>query len=504
MMEALLPLFVVIPLGFAFITAVAGRYIPQFHRIAIPLVFLFLAGLSAWMMANIRENILLYMVGGWEPVNGIPIGIHLSADGLSVLLLVIINTLAFFSAFYSYAYIEQYTSGQYFYALFCLMVAGMNGVAVTGDIFNLYVFLEIAAIASYALVAFGTKKEELEASFKYQVLGGLGSLFILFGIGVLYWATGTLNMADMHKLLGSAPASPGIVFAGVLLLAGFGIKSAMVPFHSWLPDAHSSAPSPISAMLSGVLIKAIGIYCLFRFFFNLFAVSVQFAYGITTLGVISMLVGGFLAINQWDTKRLLAYSSISQMGYVVMSTGIGMILLCRGGDMKIAALAIFGGVYHLVNHAFFKGLLFLNAGALEYRLQTRDLLKMGGLAHAMPVTSATSLVASMAISGIPPFNGFFSKLIIIIAAVRAGFYGLAILAVIVSIITLAYYLKFQRYAFYGKPSESGLPEKDVPFSMKGTMILLALCCLLLSVLVFPSLRNLFLMPAVHALMNMTL
>ncbi len=503
-MEALLPLFVVIPLGFAFITALLGRYIPLFHRIAIPLVFLFLSVLSVWMMANLRETVLTYMVGGWEPVNGIPVGIHLSADGFSVLLLVIINSLAFLSAFYSYAYIEQYTSGHYFYALFCLMVAGMNGVAVTGDIFNLYVFLEIAAIASYALVAFGIKKEELEASFKYQVLGGIGSLFILFGIGVLYWATGTLNMADIHKIIGSTAVSPGIVFAGVLLLAGFGIKSAMVPFHSWLPDAHSSAPSPISAMLSGVLIKSIGIYCLLRFFFNIFTASSQVAYVITTLGVASMVIGAFLAIYQWDIKRLLAYSSISQIGYVVMSAGIGLILLCNHGDIHVAALAIFGGIYHLMNHAFFKGLLFLNAGSLEYRLKTRNLLKMGGLASSMPVTSSTSLVASMAIAGIPPFNGFFSKLVIIVAAVKSGFYGLAIIAVIVSIITLSLFLKFQRYAFYGKPSESATTEKDVPFSMEGTMILLAVCCLLLSLLIFPFFRNLILMPAVHALMNATI
>jgi multicomponent Na+:H+ antiporter subunit D len=238
------------------------------------------------------------------------------------------------------------------------MVAGMNGVAVTGDIFNLYVFLEIAAIASYALVAFGIKKEELEASFKYQVLGGIGSLFILFGIGVLYWATGTLNMADIHKIIGSTAVSPGIVFAGVLLLAGFGIKSAMVPFHSWLPDAHSSAPSPISAMLSGVLIKSVGIYCLLRFFFNIFTASSQVAYVITTLGVASMVIGAFLAIYQWDIKRLLAYSSISQIGYVVMSAGIGLILLCNHGEIHVAALSIFGGIYNLINHAFFKGCCF--------------------------------------------------------------------------------------------------------------------------------------------------
>ncbi|MGB9747733.1 MAG: complex I subunit 5 family protein [Bacteroidales bacterium] len=503
-MEALLPLFVVIPLGFAFITALLGRYIPLFHRIAIPLVFLFLSVLSVWMMTNLRETVLTYMVGGWEPVNGIPVGIHLSADGFSVLLLVIINSLAFLSAFYSYAYIEQYTSGQYFYALFCLMVAGMNGVAVTGDIFNLYVFLEIAAIASYALVAFGIKKEELEASFKYQVLGGIGSLFILFGIGVLYWATGTLNMTDMHKILGSVPVSPGIVFAGVLLLAGFGIKSAMVPFHSWLPDAHSSAPSPISAMLSGVLIKAIGVYCLLRFFFNILLLSKDVAVILIVLGTISMISGVLLAMVQWDLKRLLAYSSISQIGYVIVSVAAGLLIISKNGELSVASLAIAAGLFHLLNHACFKGLLFLNAGSIEYRLNTRNLLEMGALSGSMPVTSSTSLIASMAISGIPPFNGFFSKLLIIVALLRAGFTGLAIISTLVSFVTIGLFLKFQRYAFYGNKMNQKENITDVPFSMKGSMILLAILCLILSLLIFPFFRNLFLMPAVHALMNMNI
>lgn len=503
-MEALLPLFVVIPLGFAFITPVLGRFFPIVHRIFIPLLFLFLGLMSGWMLINGKDLTLQYYVGGWQPVQGIPVGIHLSVDGLSLLMLVIINFLAFFSATYSFDYIKQYTSGQYFYALFSLMVAGMNGVVITGDIFNLYVFLEIAAISSYALVAFGTGKEELEASFKYQVIGGLGSLLILFGIGMIYWITGTLNMADIHLLLSNYQASRAPLFAAILFLAGFGVKSAMVPFHAWLPDAHSSAPSPISAMLSGVLIKAIGIYCILRFFFTVFIISPHIAYGITILGTASMIIGVFLAIYQWDIKRLLAYSSISQIGYVVMSAGIGLTLMCNGGDRQIAALAIFGGVYHLINHAVFKGLLFLNAGSLEYRLRSRNLFKMGGLSSAMPVTSATSLVASLAIAGVPPLNGFFSKLVIIIAAIRAGFYGLAVIAVIVSIITLATFMKFQRYAFYGKPVSKNMPDKDVPISMEGTMILLAICCLLLSLLIFPSFRNLILMPAVHALMNMTI
>ena len=223
---------------------------------------------------------------------------------------------------------------------------------------------------------------------------------------------------------------------------------------------------------------------------------------ITTLGALSMVAGVFLAIGQWDIKRLLAYHSISQMGYVILSAGIGMMMISKGIRNEVAALAITGGIYHLINHAAFKGLLFLNAGAIEYTTGTRDLHEMGGLAKNMPATAATSFAASMAISGIPPFNGFFSKLIIIIAAIMAKYYLLALLAVIVSIITLASFLKFQRYAFYNRSNEKLKSiVKEVPFPMLSSMIILSILCLLLSILALPAVRETILIPAADVLMD---
>jgi multicomponent Na+:H+ antiporter subunit D len=380
------------------------------------------------------------------------------------------------------------------------MVGGMNGVVLSGDLFNIFVFLEISVISAYALVAFGVEKNELEASFKYQVLGGIASFLILFGIGFIYWKTKTLNIADIKQAFSSGYEKKFYLFVQIMILSGFGLKAAIIPFHAWLPDAHSSAPSPISAMLSGVLIKAVGIYVIIRLFFNMFVISESVAVLITTLGTLSMVIGVFLAIGQWDIKRLLAYHSISQMGYVVMSVGIGMILLSRGFKPEIATLAIAGGLYHLVNHAAFKGLLFLNAGAIEYTIGTRDLKEMGGLAKSMPATAATSFIASMSISGIPPFNGFFSKLIIIIAAVLARFYLLAFLAVIVSIITLASFLKFQRYAFFNKSYNNNHKViKEVPFPMVFSMVVLSIVCVVLSLLVIPEIRNAVLTPAIEIL-----
>lgn len=499
-MNQLIPLFVVIPLTGAFLIMILGRFIRDLNKYFATLILLVMVILSFYSLVNTGENLTVYKVGGWEPVNKIPIGIYMVLDGFTVIVLCIVNVLGFLSAFYSISYIKRYTAENYFYALFCLMVAGMNGVVLSGDLFNIFVFLEISVISSYALVAFGVEKNELEASFKYQVLGALASFMILFGIGFIYWKTKTLNIADIKEVFNSGYDKSYYLFVQTLMLCGFGLKAAIIPFHAWLPDAHSSAPSPISAMLSGVLIKAVGIYVIIRLFFNMFVISENTSILITSLGTLSMVSGVFLAIGQWDIKRLLAYHSISQMGYVVMSVGIGMTLVSRGVKPDIASLAIAGGLFHLVNHAAFKGLLFLNAGAIEYTIGTRNLKEMGGLAKPMPATSATSFVASMSISGIPPFNGFFSKLIIIIAAVMARFYLLAVLAVIVSIVTLASFLKFQRYAFYNKPEDDRNKQiREVPFPMVFSMVILSLICVILSLLAIPGIREAILTPAVNIL-----
>ena len=501
-MESLLPLYLILPLGAAFLIPIIGRIVKGFQKTIISLVFLFLIILTVkFLLSGINEP-LTYKIGGWEAIGKIPIGIYFVLDGLSIFMLLIINLIGFLSGFYAISYIKKYTAENNFYALFSLMVAGMNGVVLTGDLFNLFVFLEIAVIASYALVAFGVEKEELEASFKYQVLGGMASLFILFSIGLLYWNTKTLNIADIATIVKTGTYNKILIFSQLVLIAGFGLKAAIIPFHAWLPDAHSSAPSPISSMLSGVLIKAIGIYALIRLFFNMFSISYEVALALTTLGVLSMIIGSLLAIGQWDIKRMLAYSSISQVGYIIMGLGIGLLILTTNGSKTIAALAIFGGLFHLINHAVFKGLLFLSAGAVEHRTGTRDLNKLGGLSGKMPVTSSTSLIASLSISGIPPFNGFFSKLVIIIAAIQAHYYWLAFIAIVISIITLAYFLKLQKNTFYGKSDNNKLKNiKEVPFTMCFSMIILAILCIALSLLIIPGIREIVMDPVINVLID---
>lgn len=484
----IIPLFVAISLLGAFIISIIGKKLKWIPDVIGNITTLILLGLSVLAMWTIvTKGTLVYSVGSWK----LPIGIALVLDGLAAFMLITVNLIAFSVSIYSISYMKRFTSKWKFYTLFLLMVAGMNGVVVTGDIFNLFVFLEIASVASYALVAFGTERHELEAAFKYTVMSTVGSLFILLGIAFLYSYTSTLNMADMANVLAQKGMSNIVIMVSILFIMGFGLKAALVPFHAWLPDAHPSAPAPISAMLSGVLIKSLGIYTLCRFFYNIIGINSSFSSILMILGTLSMVIGVFLAIGQWDFKRLLAYHSISQIGYVILGIGLG------------TPLGIIGGLFHLFNHSVFKSLLFLNSGAVEYATGTRDLKKMGGLMTKMPITGATCLIASMSIAGIPPFNGFWSKLIIIIAAVQANHLGYAFWAVLASILTLASFTKVMKYAFFGELRNRWSEVKEVPFFMKIAMVILALICVVGGVLLIPNINEVFLKPASDVLLEGT-
>ncbi|MHC4738806.1 MAG: complex I subunit 5 family protein [Planctomycetota bacterium] len=488
-----LPVFVAIPLVTAFLLPLFGKKGKAAATALANLATLLLLVSAIALIGQTR----VYEMGKWS----IPLGINLVLDGLSCLLLLAISVVSCAAMLFSVRYMERYTAKSKYLSLFMLMVAGMNGVVLSGDIFNLFVFLEIASLASYALVGFGCEHEELEASFKYMVLGSIGSLFVLFGVALVYGNTGSLNMAYIAQTISRTGITAGLGFALGLFVAGFGLKAALVPFHAWLPDAHPSAPAPISAMLSGVLIKALGIYALGRMVFNVFGVTVPMGWVLTVLGLLSMVGGAFLAMGQWDIKRLMAYSSISQIGYVVLGIGLGGLILANDGNVAWASLAILGGLFHLVNHAVYKSLLFLTSGSLEMSTGTRELKQMGGLAEKMPVTRTTATIASASIAGIPPFSGFWSKLLLVIAAVQASFYWVAAVIVVVSLCTLIMYLKVQRYAFLGELPENLQEVKENKGTMAIAMVSLACLCVLMGLLLIPSLRESILEPAVTVLTN---
>ncbi|MDD5382469.1 MAG: proton-conducting transporter membrane subunit [Candidatus Margulisbacteria bacterium] len=476
-MNILLPLFIIVPLAAAFIMIPAARLSRKLPEIISFLATLYLLGATIALYWSRPSNLMLQY----------KFGVNLVLDGLSQLLLLAVTVVAFFVTIYSFSYMQKYTGREKYYTLYFLMLAGMAGVILTGDLFSLFVFLEMAAISTYALVAFGTQAEELEASIRYLIIGSVASLMILFGIGLVYALTGTSNLAEISRHL---PANANFAkgFITALFLAGFGMKAALVPFHSWLPDAHTAAPAPISATLSGVLIKALGIYAIVRIIYNVLGISPQISLILMVLGIVSILAGVLLALWQWDFKRLLAYHSISQIGYVVLGVGLA------------TPLGIMGGLFHLLNHAIFKSLLFLNAGAIEHQAGTRDLKQMGGLSRKMPVTAATSLIASMSIAGVPPFNGFWSKLFIILACIQAGKLWFALAAIIGSILTLSSFLKVQKYAFFEKVKQGFEDLRDAPWPMCAAMIVLALLCLLVGLLL-PYAVGIVINPAVVALMN---
>ncbi|MBM3248998.1 MAG: NADH/ubiquinone/plastoquinone (complex I) [Candidatus Omnitrophica bacterium] len=465
----MLPIFVIIPLGGAFLIPIIAKFKEEWAQVVANLCAGLLLLFSVASIFWLKTGIKVYDVGGWKP----PFGICMVLDGLTVLMLLVVNLIGCMALIFSIGYIKKYTAPKLYYTLFCLLLVGLNGVVISGDLFNLFVFLEITSIASYALVAFGTEADELEAAFKYLVLGSVASTLILLAIGMLLGHVSTLNMADISRSLNFSTSKELILYCLALFMMGFGLKVALVPFHAWLPDAHPAAPAPMSAMLSGVVIKTIGVYALIRVVFNIIGFTPAISSLFIWLGIISMSVGVLLAIGQWDFKRLLAYHSVSQIGYVIFAIGLG------------TPLGIIGGLFHLFNHSLFKSLLFLNSGAVEYSTGVRQLDKLGGLSNQMPVTSNTCLVASLSIAGIPPLCGFWSKLIIIIAAFQANNIIGAIVCILVGMVTLASFLKVQKYAFMRKAEQAISSIKEAPFSMQLAMVVLAVLCIAVGLFFIP-------------------
>ncbi|MEO0072943.1 MAG: proton-conducting transporter membrane subunit [candidate division WOR-3 bacterium] len=488
-MEKLLPLFIILSLGGAFLIYLLGALIKnRYGRVADTIGnLIFLSGfiLALNLISAVRSSSpLLYFMGSWKP----PLGITLVVDGLSVLMLLIIWGIGLLSAVFSINYMDKFTSKYKFYALLLLMTGGMSGVVLTGDIFNMYVFIEISAIASYVLVAFGVEAEELEAAFKYMVIGSIGSLTILLAIALLYAKTGTLNMADISLSLAQVPQGGFTVLISLLFAIGFLIKGALVPFHFWLPDAHPSAPAPISAMLSGVVIKVLGVYGLMRIFYNVLGFTEPLKTVLLVLAGLSMLVGVLLQLGQKDIKRLLAYCSVSQIGYVLLGIGLA------------TPLGIFGALFHLVNHAIFKSLLFLDSGAIEYITHTRNIDELSGLKARLPITTLAWFTGSFSASGLPPFNGFFSKLILIIASAQAGYYILAVIAGLSAALTLASFILVQRKVFWGELLSHLTTIKEAPVFMQVSLLVLSVLSIASGSLLLPALRTNFLELAQNALL----
>ena len=349
----------------------------------------------------------------------------------------------------------------------------MCGIVTTGDFFTLYIFVEVLAVTSFALITSDDGTKGLEGAIKYFLLTFPASLFILFGIAFLMLTVGTFSFENIKIILASGMPAGALVFAVSLILLGFLIKSGVVPFHAWTPDAYEGAYAPVSAYLAGIVTKISGVYAVIKIsiILRLFEVKTYHTAEILMfLGMLSIAVGALAALRQKEFKRMLAFSSISQIGYIVLAAGMG------------TPLAILGAIFHLVNHATFKTVLFLNSASLEKGAGTSDMRKLGGMEHAMPWTSWTSIVALLSTAGVPPLSGFWSKLIIIIALWDGGAKAYAIGALLFSVVTLAYFLVMQKKIFFGKPTEVSQNAREVRPAMLAPVV--AMCLLIVALGVF--------------------
>ena len=441
-------------------------------------------------------EIIAYWMGGRVPVGGYAIGIALEVDALSLFFALLVSVAVFVSGVYSIQYMRHDDNEREYYTLFLMLAGGVMGLVLSGDLFNMFIMVEILTFAAVALTAFrNTAKGALEAAFKYLVVGCIGSTCILVGTAVLYAQAHTLNFAQLAQLIpGNLNTATKVAFA--LLFVGFGTKAFIVPFHPLAADAHGAAPASISVMISGVLTKS-GIYGIIRLTYFLFQTmnlgTMQFL--LVFIGSLSMFVCVTMALAQHDFKRLLAFHSISQIGYVLTAVG-----LCT-------ALGVSAGLYHAMNHTLFKGLLFLAAGAVLHETGTTDLGKLGGLSKKMPYTTVLFLIGAFSISGIPPFNGFASKWMIYQAtyqkAVESGNIGfllVTIIALVTSVLTLASFVKVSQSVFFGQLPKELENVKEVPFGMRFAMAIFALLCVLTGL--FPNLVTTYITePAARAVFS---
>jgi multicomponent Na+:H+ antiporter subunit D len=383
----------------------------------------------------------------------------LTVDMFSAIVLAIVGLVGFVTAICASDTIHE--SRFSFASALLLLIMGMNGVVMVKDVFSLYVFIEVTSAASFLLIGIDREKRGLEGAFKYYLMSALASTMMLIAIALLFLEVEDTSFAALADYFRAHAEHPMIVTVATLLfVVALSIKSGVVPFHTWVPDAHSSAPSPVSVVLAGAVIKVSGAYALMRVYRDVFLSDARIGNVLMILSLISIAVGALGAIGQTDIKRMLAFSSVSQVGYIILGVSTGSIL------------GFVGAVMHFFNHATFKSLLFVDSAAIVHGTGTRDMDKMGGLGAKMPVTSATSVIALLSMAGIPPLSGFWSKLIIVMAVWQVS-QGSAILALCLSALTLGYFLILQKKVFFGKLNPELEGAHECVGSMRFVEILLA-------------------------------
>jgi multicomponent Na+:H+ antiporter subunit D len=418
--------------------------------------WLLLAG-AIWLLEQVlAQGTISYALGSWPA----PWGIEYHLDHVSAFILLIVSGISAVVLLFARESVAREIPKDrvsLFYALYLLCLTGLLGIVITGDAFNLFVFLEISAISSYALISQGKDRQALTASYHYLIMGTIGATFIIIGVGLLYMMTGTLNMQDLAMRLPAITDTRTVRTAFAFLSVGISIKLALFPLHLWLPNAYTYAPSVVTAFLAATATK-VGVYVLLRFVFTIFGVT--FAFQTMPLGSILLVLallavfsGSTAAIFQDNVKRMLAYSSVAQIGYIVL------------GISFASLTGLTAGILHLFNHALMKGALFLALGAVFYQLGSVHIDQMRGLGRRMPWTMAAIVTGGLSLIGIPLTVGFISKWYLVLAALESGIWPVAILILFGSLLAIVYVWRLVETAYFHEPTENGQEIREAPLSL---------------------------------------
>ena len=499
-------LIVALPLAAAFLCPIVSRLGAGARNVWVLFGGLLtsLVGILA-ALAVFNGGPLVYAFGAVEagmttPEGAImPIRIIFNIDAMSAVMVLLTSIIGLAVTVFALSSEKKRSGLDGFFALFFLLLAGVYGLVCTSDLFNFFVFLEITGLAGAALVGFPVEKgRATEAGFKYALLSTIAGLFLLFGIGILYGQYGALNMAMIAARMQHTQLDK---IALVLFVIPLALKCGAVPMHFWKPDAYGRAPASMTAFL--VLSSQASLYGMMRVLFTVYGANAQpatFGWIVIVLGVLSMGVGVSMALVQKELKRFIAYLAVAQTGYMLMAFGTGYATLADPAALEaFGKTAIAGGIFHLINDTLYKGLIFLAAGAVIYATGKKKLDELGGLGRSMKVTTVCFGIAALATSGIPPFNGFASKLMIYESVFRFNPF-LAVIAMVASVLTLASVAKIFHSVFMGPARKQFAEVKEVPGTMTFSMILLAVLCVVIGLFAGTFVEQ-FINPAVTALIN---
>ena len=491
-------LIVAVPLLAAFLTPLVAKINDKVRNIFV-IVMVGITAFLVFLLANdvFTNGVRTYVFGGGSSVVGsgnsaFAIRILFEVDGMNMFMAIIASILALVGVIYSWSFMKGNTGLDKYYILILLMIAGMFGMILTGDMVNFFVFLEITSISACALIAFWTNKgRAVDAGFKYIVVSAIGALFILFAIGILYAQYNALNMAVLANSIEYTFLDK---IAFVLLIAGLAMKAGIVPMHMWLPDAYGRAPSSVTLILVGA--TQASLYGVLRMSFTVYGnhlpsvlktvtigdntidISLSLILGIivVALSLITILIGVLMALKQTDFKRMIAFAAVAEIGYMILAIGTAISTIDTSTGTAVfpvaGEMALKGGIFHIINDALDVGLLFLVAGAIYYTTRETSLNKLGGLARNLKYTTVFFLIGLFAVSGMPPMNGFASKLIIYQSTYQVNPI-LAIVAILCSILLLAVFVKVFHSAFLGPKLSKFKGIKEVPKSMLIAMAIIA-------------------------------